>query len=664
MPTTQITPVQTSYPQETLPIIAQVKETWTDEWADDRALELVSLCWASAGQDLGEAVCERRYGLLRHPWETGGATVHPPVTLDNWWIRFQQEVDGNRVTLWTGLVAQEARSLYGTGELGATKVPAGNQRYVAYQPAYLLRKISVSESDWQVDDGNNGVEIRRMKWMPDVNMRDHHNTLVGNRTEHIDEEAGSYLYGGTDVWSHKDFVEYLLKRFCDRDDGPTWTLVDGSGVMASIQQTIKLPDSATVDEMLKLLIPPKFGLDYFIETVEGGFQLTVFSLSDTDMTFGGSTLPANPNLVEWSIGQALDLRISEVARSVVHKYSRIRVIGKRMVVCCSLSADQGNPTQLIEGWTTGDLERYLAGTGTPADDPQQHDQARARDEMVDVFQKYVARAGLDPDSMKARPSVTYAGTIAQNTPSSAWQSIVRRTLTWLPLRAGVDYSQGPPDPDPGGEFVPPQAWLLDPATNRYVPVDTLGMGLIVLHRDWGVRVSASPNHKLALNNWPETEPLPADTMVDPKYDYNTLRTTVAIESDQRLQLEHIVEENDDGSVLVIDDDQAELWYLAKDTWIGVNDDGTMTKTTTGYVLRNDVTRLEQLMAGAVARYRLSRGRAIYQLEGWQQMQNLLGQILITVDDGSSPMEMSAPITQLRWTRDVKTTLTAGFAAGG
>lgn len=652
MGTTTYRPTQIAYPLTVTHPTVEVAPPTGGSWRADPELIVRGMTSCAAGQDLGQCVLERKYGYLRHPHELSNY-AHPAVNLDGYWVRVRNASG----TLWVGQIASERREIFGTGRLNGAPVPAGNQYYVAYEPIYQLRKIYVGQSDWLI-----GGSVRRQEWVPEVNARDKNRTLVGNRSSSQWSGDGTpcYMFGGNDLWTRRQFIEYLLARFVNLGRAfPTWTLGGTAvDVLGQMTDTIKLPDVATVADLIRELIPINRGLDYFV-TQEGttGLKINVFSLADQAQTFGSWTLPANPDRVEWIVEDALDLQQTELARSVAHKYSTIRVTGKRMVVACSLRPDT-SPATLQAGWTVGQQQAYEAGTGNASDDTEEHDAARRQDKYRDVFQRYAAPPGFDPDAVHARPTVRDDGTVS---PTSAlvWQNVVRRTLSWLPLRTGVNYQAGPPADQGTGELLPPMAWVKDPeAQDRPTPVDTLGMSVGALNTDWGLQVMASPNHLLGLNLFSTT----ADTAEEAKYDPSTLVMTIAFEADQRLRLQEEFS-GGNGSVLEINDDTAELWYLAQGTVVGVSAAGTYEQTSQGYVLRNDVDRLGQLMAGAIARYRQQRGRAVITVAGWQAFQDLIGKVLVMLDDGGHPEEMSAPITSVRWAdaSDPSTTIVAGFA---
>ena len=181
--------------------------------------------------------------------------------------------------------------------------------------------------------------------------------------------------------------------------------------------------------------------------------------------------------------------------------------------------------------------------------------------------------------------------------------------------------------------------------------------------DWRIHVNASPNHLLARNHWTSA----AATAIEPLYDWQTLVATVAIETDQRLELSSVIKDaRPSDGVMVIHDDSAELWYLAPNTAVMVAGNGNLLRSPgRQVVLRNDADRLALILAGAIARYGRPRARAEIVYRGLLPMGHLLGNILTVVEQpGSDALNIQAPITAVEWEMvggRPTTTVRAGFA---
>jgi hypothetical protein len=114
----------------------------------------------------------------------------------------------------------------------------------------------------------------------------------------------------------------------------------------------------------------------------------------------------------------------------------------------------------------------------------------------------------------------------------------------------------------------------------------------------------------------------------------------------------------DGSEMVVEVPGAEYWYLAPSTILGVDGGGSFIYSpAAGVELRNDVDKLLQAMAGAIARYCSTRykGRVTYRrLEAWG---SLCGQILVTIETGADVTQgfVGAPIIAVDWHFERRTT---------
>lgn len=652
--------------------IVEIKRLWSDAWTVEPDLEPVRMDASTCGHKAGTLEVRRRYGRVKQPWETSFATRESWNLLD-WWIRIRLAGAQGLETAWVGRIAAESRDLH-----GSDRGPAGVQSWIAHEPLFLLDRISVSISWWEVRipnalfivDGNRISEpytttVHELDWCPSWNSFDSRGVTVGNRN--ADKIGASHAFGGSSVWTRRQMVEYLLARFVDEGgvSGPSWTLGGQAEILEEISDTVKAGDTQSVADLLGRMIPRDMGLDFRISPTDTGFEVLVFALTATEASFGGKALPVNPNTVEVTVGESVDSIQTTLVRTREHRYGRIRVLGARVLVCCSLRAGDGS---LVPKWTAALEALYKAGAGAAEDDPALHDKARAADVYRPVYQSYGAPSEWDFQSGKARPVVNGAGEL-QAGQSAPYQVKVRGTLSYLPLREGFDYAVDPPlDRNPEGhepDLLPPMAWVYDDEDQRYVPAEEYRISVLAPKADWGVFLQASPNHVLALNHFT------GDTETEPRFDYERLVATVALRSDERLALEYELPLEDEGDAhapsdgsLDLVDESAELWYLAPGTVVGVDESGVLRSSgSTGRVLRNDASRLTLLMAGAIARYANERARAEIVAKGTIAWQGLLGAILTCLETGGDTHAVQGVITSVEWTfgENPLTTIKAGFA---
>lgn len=668
-----------------VPLI-ETKRLWTDPWSLDPSLEFVRAVAACAGQEVGTCELRRRYGQVKQPYAAGYVT--PPetgsgaVNLTDHWVRVQFHTATGSGSVWTGRIGSEVREPH-----GSTAAPSGVQNFVAYEPAQYLENIDVSQSVWV-----RASLTQVIGWVPSMNARDERNMLVGNRYADADPTVPP-AYGGTLRWDGSSAVKYLLARFADASavQGPAWGISGQSELLTGLGGMIPFVGSESLLSILRRIINPKYGIDFRIAEwgKEGdaaaryGFQIVVFALSAREQSFAGFSLPTNPNRVEIRAATAKDVVGTKIVKSGEHTVGRVRVLGSRLVCCTTLEADgigSVNPKpSLVKLWSDALESAYRIGTGNEDDDGEAHDKARKADKFRPVFQALGAPADWDHAAGTASPGQDDVGNLIQASGmGSAFQNQVRKTLTFLPFRQNWNYGTDPPRDQTGmggeAEFIGPQAWLFDPddtivgpGGGQYVAADAAGMDVGALPSEWGVFINANPNHLLGLNHMDPVVPEnPADTAVEPRYDWKQMKATIAFHTDQRLQL--VFERGggvrpQDGTIDIIEEN-AELWFATPRTIFAVNEHGTLLRTPDYFlILRNDADRLKLVMAGAISRYFHPRFRAELTLKGLFPYSSLLGQILTVIEEGGDSKTIQAPITAVEYTGgdNPGTVIRAGYA---
>jgi hypothetical protein len=664
----------TQIPSRAYAPVIDIKQRWTDDWGYDPHLELVRAVAVAGSHDLGSCELKRRYGILKQPFDSDHDVV-PPVSLMGWWVRLRLLGEQGLETVWVGQISGEPRTIH-----GSDLVPSGVQTFMAYEAQQMLRKRSVSVSYWR-----EAATTRRMEWVAGFNARDPRRGLVGNRTAEPFE--GAYHFGGTGLWSRYDAAEYILRWFMTDqdhadpdDDGPAWRLGGQVELLSGATDSIALGQAHTVAEVMRKLIPRELGMDYVVIPLADGFEISIYALTAVNVSFGGASVPKNPNQVTIRAASSREMTQAHVAVTRDQAYDFVRLVGARVVVCCTLfgtaaDAPEGSENSLVPQWTSALETAYKAGTGTPADAPFDHDQARKADIYRPVYRLLGAPQTWDHQDGAAAPNVSDDGEVEtvevggiQVPVPADYQGQVKHTLPTLPLREGWDYSTDPPTlVAPAGQdddFAPPAVWIYDEDAARYVlaeEVEGANIGVSVSGTTLGVYLSVSPNYLLALGHFDSA----AETVDFPTYDYAKIIATVAFESDQRLTLEFPTAVDDSkAEVKDIEVPDAEIWYLAPNTVVGVNPDGTLAMSgAEPRVLRNDSARVAPIMAGAMARYWQSRGRAEITMKGLLPWSSLLGQILTAVEEATDTHPIYAPITAIEWSGAANhtTRLKTGYA---
>ncbi len=686
------------FDQFTYPIIEQ-KATWADTWTRSTDLEILRFDIKSGGNDgISTAEVKRRYGTIKQPNET---TYHTLTTLDlaasgGTWIRISllgNDTNSTPILAFMGTVDGQANQLRGENVLisGTTgsQISSGVQNWTVSGGLRILQKLVVSESIFVNGSAN---DVSRVGWLPDMNSRDAHGMIVGNRsTDAYDPRSSgtySFIYGAVgnataNIWSHLQYVTYLVQNFIQNDTGPKWTLGGASTLLNAMETTIEFEACESALSMLRKLIPPKYGVDFAViptkdnGTVSSdGYQIYVYALLGEDLTINGVTYPKNPNTLTVKRDDQLFFTEAHLVESTARRVDKIRVMGKRIVVCGTLAATANDPT-LVPKWSATLEADYIADTGADIDET---DRRKNKDKYRDVYRKFGAPVDWDLDGSTI-PTAHIPGSWAKEcgtdgTLSSGgqFQNLVRHTLNFTPLREGFDYSTNPPtdttlaDSEP--EFKPPIAWVVDPEPDGggdpvYVQCDLVGMHIHSSPHDWGLFVEASPNHLLALNNFTNS----ADVTISPKYDYNTLVATIAIPVDHRIQLGYDVPTAlaaGDGSIMTVVDEGAELWVILESTAYDVDDDGTLLFTPSEMIVRDDTDRLALALTGLVARYINERVKARLVFKGFQPLGGLIGNILSVVQQGDEITNIGGPVTSVEWIQgsngnSPQTIFSAGYA---
>lgn len=698
-----------------IPLI-ETKRLWIDKWSIDPSLKFDRAVAACAGQEVGTCEFHREYGHVKEQYAPG--FIAPPgwgsaaVNLTDHWVRVRFHTDKGSTTLWIGRMGSEVREPKGQAKVGDVGYASGVQHFVAYEPAQYLENIDIAQSVWvrpTIKDAHGdpleepqagvpeGMREVTLDWAPGMNARDERKMLVGNRFANPDPSEPDW-FGGTASWTAWSFIRYLLGRFVDGSavEGPAWTLGGQSELLLGLGGVIPMNASESVLSILRRIINPRYGIDFKIDewgkeedpAERYGFQVTVFALSSREQSFAGFSLPSNPDVVEIRAATAKDVVGTKIVKSGEHAVGRVRVLGARMICCTTLEADgigSINPLpSLVKKWSDNLESAYRVGSGIEDDDGEAHDKARKADKFRTVFQAYGAPDDWDHGGGAACPRQDFNGNLIGSGLVGAFQNRQRKTLPTLPLRQNFDYSTDPPQDHSeaagsiaelrGSEFLGPQAYLLDPdetvgaGQGPYVAADTAGMDVGALPSDWGVLINAHPNHLLGLNHMDPVAPeAPADTAIEPRYDWKQAKVTIAFHTDQRLELRYERRGGvrpQDGTIEIIDED-AELWFATPGTVFSINEHGTLMRTPAGrhLILRNDADRLKLVMAGAISRYFYPRFRAELTLKRLFPYSVLLGRILTVIEEGGDAKTIQAPITAVEYTGGDRpgTVIRAGYA---
>ena len=650
-------------PERIVPPVLWVKRRWGDAWQFAPELELQSMTLAAGSDDLSRAVVQRRYGYLRWPWQLTPSLQSATVTPSGWWLLVAIGSPGGYVPQWMGQIQGDSRNVFGSIERGAS----GQQTYTAYGGQQILRKIAVSTAYWADPDGGDAHELG---WLPGLNA-----PFDGDEFSQVTQaaagDATSELHGHVASWNNLQYVRYLIARYVDGQStgGPAWEVRGQLDGLAERFDVIRWEETETVDAMLRKLIPRRHGYEYMVYPSTEGFVLWVWTVTPEPIRYGAGILPANPRTHQAVLGTDHRTTRANVVTSDEHGYKAIRLLGSRVVCCCSLWGENNTDAQALgvdgtldQGWVAN-VETQWKTAGADA---------RRSDWYRYVWQRFVAADDWEFQDGDAAPQVAADGTLADA--AAPFQTAIRRTLPWTPLKFGTDYTQDPAVEadaawiNPG--LLPPAVWIAVPnplydgvdETDLFVyrPADELGFHVSALDNGLGLTVRGDPTHALADGH------LAGVTVDEPAlYDYRNMAMTLAFETDHRFGL--LWQPPDwtpsDG-ILDIEIEGAEWWYLAPHTIVGIDEDGQVqTSGAEGRVIRNDSERLIAELAGVMARYGASRHRAEVRTSNLRPWGFLPGSILTGLYDGTSWQSLRAPITSVEWRggHRPETVLRAGYA---
>ena len=659
-------------PRAIRPALVFSKAAWTDEWevAPELAPDRIERPVDSRG--VSRFTFSRPYGAAVKFAHQDAYAAAAPLDLRDHWIAVRIfGDDGAQFTLFTGRVVKCQRQIHGAE--GTT--PQGVQRWIAYGPAHTLQRTEGYYSYCEQAGGG----VRQAALPIAFNTRGPRGHLVGNRSDDREGER-SYLFSRSEnLWTHYQALEYVVTRLIQEYDsedvatGPLWTIDGQASILETIATHIPVPEVYTAYDLISAIVPRRFGLDWrIVETfddtgVQTGYAIRVFSLLDRAQSYAGHTIPANAAPLDLNVADDADLTC-EVEECEAQRYDELHIIGGPVVSCFTLALAD-------DEWTVGDsaykrtasAEKGWTDALETAFEGELTDGARRTEKYAPVYTRYVAKATWDwhAGEAAAYPLCDGSGDVVRDANA---QTVVRATLPWLPLLEGLDYTADPAtDNNPTGsdpDLLPPQAWAQNPTDEKYYPVDDMavagviakGVNVAVLEHDLGLELRARYQHYLGRNHFAGNIDK-FDPATDFALDYETLLLTVAAETDTRLGIVYVVPGSTGNRRRVVRVPDAQWWYLAPHTVVGVDSDGLPVRSPVGgstpdgeigVVVRDDTSMLLCQAAGEIGRYLNMRIRAsvsrIGNLEPWH---SLLGGLVRTVDEGQL-RQIGAVVSAVVW----------------
>lgn len=593
-----------------------------------------------------------------------------PINLKDWFVRVEALARDGSVAahLFTGQVVAEQLDLGGGG---ANAGLYGNQAMTAVGLEHLLDKIPIV-TGWITNDDTKAEEISHPLVFNDRMYRRGYRT-IGNRSTSVCSDgdgSNSYAFSvsGT-AWTVRNIIDHLVTFYGASD--LNFTLGGELDVLDQIVPPRYDPSGKTVFQCLNELLDRRRGFTWSVRTSEttgedgsvtsNDPEITIGTVSDTAVSVGGFTLPANPNVDSIELDNDTKILRCVVGQETATRYGRIIVSGERLLSCFSVSL-KDNET-LVSAWNTAEQNAYKSALGTNA---QENDDFRAQDSNIHVFRHFRIpptwdwKAGNGEGSgakNTANPPVDFAGLLQVGVGEVAairqFDRILERQLPLVKTRA-TDVAQA--------EYLEPFAVVKHPTTSRWVYTHSHGdpnfpRGSVrMLDTDFGVEVAFQPNHGLAATDW--SGAAASELQTSNMFDWRTMIVTVAARTDQRVQVIVDVEGGDPARLMHIQLSNCEMWYVVPGTVRAVSN-GALVRHDGGLV-RDDSARARNVAAQAKAWY--SRIRSTLELtvrDFWYG--NPVGSFVRTLSDSLIFEEINGLVTQKIYDFETgTTTIHCGF----
>ena len=496
-------------------------------------------------------------------------------------------------------------------------------------------------------------------------------SLSGNRSKDKDLTLGCYVFeGGVDgcrEWSNLDIAEYLLKT-------QVFSEVEFSiGGMTAAIATMKneWKQAGTVWQMLNQLIDKRHGLTFYPKVGDDGkVTLWITSEIETDINYGGQTLPKNPVQVSFALpttGAEQHLPLDITCRfTEVAKYDQLVIRGNFTIIMATLSKLDGS---FDRGWTAGQSSDYRFSGSMTAEEA---DDARKKWEFTDVFTKFVVPPTWDGKvkngdgagaARNVFPITNEDGTFDFSFPGPFLREF-RQLNRELIIEKGKLYQTSPitDSTEPGSEpeFRPILVAIKDSfdgaghkATNKWIRADRLGssqsglhnLNVSVLDKDMGIRITCHPHHYLAGNEWDAMDA----TTVWPEIDWTQLLITACFTTDVRQEIViTLAESGENAKKKIIDVPAAEHWRIIPETVVDIDNDGALVRVhADNLVVRDDIEILKAYAAFAQTWYGTQRQAVTIPIQTLGQFVEL-GTYLTGISNAYMWLPVGTVVTGIEW----------------
>jgi hypothetical protein len=613
-----------------------------------------SMATVAIAPSVGQAMFSYSYGAIRRVDRISIEQYDPIQILDAATYIRVIELNTGRIW-WTGIIDHESLAPAG-GTTGT-----GDQQFGAWELSHLLER---AEIDWAQAENSAG-NIVEIDWVPTINKRDTVKVQRGNRSsqQNSDRIFSFSDYGA--LWSNLDVVQMLLELYVS-EDGPPFVLGGQYEALGAFHDTIDL-EGMTVWQALNRLIDRRRGFGFVPLVGAQKVTLYVFTTVDADFRVGGVMVPANPLVTSFNLDHRIEIKSCSVVRSNSVRADQITVIGKRILSCFTAAQADGT---LEDDWSDDAYVGYVNGASrksgyydlTDAEKEEVNDTVRGSDQFAAVFARQriprnwdgLAGNGEGGTRYPALPVCSDLG-IVSVAAGAPFTPMDKKIESWLPLQHEHDYSVGVPASQRDPKLMRPFAMVKDEEFGAWHMVENPGPALkedgacasVVLYPSGlALGINASPNHVYGLGEFdPETA---QPTGTEPKLRLSKTLATVAMYTDSALRVN--LNRAGVGGILkrkLIRVPDAEYWYMAPGTVVGLGADGDVKRVTNGMVLRDDSDRLWEVATQAYAWFGQERRAVMCDMRSLQVI-GTLGTFLQSIVTAATELRSNTILSSMTW----------------
>jgi hypothetical protein len=406
-------------------------------------------------------------------------------------------------------------------------------------------------------------------------------------------------------------------------------------------------------------------------------RIDVFTFNADELTLpSGKTIPPNGDKITWDFDTDVNVvGAPQLLDDDATRYDQVIGRGHPLGACFSIGDGRGHT--VVADWSL-DLQNNYISAGASSD---------AYASATDDYSKYIIieDARRDPKYHKVfryfRLSDQFAGTIGSTVvcpdpdepdlPTAFWFPGLK-FLDKTPLLTEHDYETVDPEDivdhtiaSSFPEYLSPFA-VIDSGSGKFVALEATGrrrdlttLQLLAGGESWSASLKMqdhapgfivttnAPQHVIASQEFTPVNSIDAARW-PPELDWHTIVCTVFCEFDQQAEAKYPTDVSgvtaDFLRRLVINVPNARLDYLAPNTVIGINPDGTL-KTSSGGYVRDDTKLLKDVAHSAFAWYGQTR-RALTVTRRDLVTDKQIGQLITTI--GAAGVQINSVITKIEF----------------